>query len=223
MIDAKRSTFGLAIIAASLAAGASAASADILTLHADTKLGVAGGKGMFGERKDDGFYEGGARSSYGLVLGAEVFFVDAWIEHNQFLRSGSVDGTWTQFMLGVDVDIDIGETKGFDTTAAGGKSGGYSTWVAELGMGFGFGVGTGQQVDPPLDNGEVTDKGFLLEARGLVAYRLTEMFALGVTVPFQFGYFTKSGAGTFANNIDNHYAGMDAAAMLTFRANWNLK
>lgn len=223
MNQATQSKFVLAMMVVSLGVSPALATADILTLRADTKLGGAAGKGMFGERKDVGFYEGGARPSYGLILGAEVFFVDAWIEHNQFLQSGDVNGTWTQFMLGIDVEIEIGETKAADVNAAGKSSGGYSAWMAELGMGAGFGVGTGQQVDPPLDNSEVTDKGFLLEARGMVAYRLTEMFSLGVTVPVQFGYFTKSGSGTFANNVDNHYAGMSGSAMLTFRAALKLK
>lgn len=223
MNQATKSKLVLAMTVLGMSASPALASADVLTLRADSKLGGAAGKGMFGERKDAGFYEGGARPSYGLILGAEVFFIDAWIEHDQFLKSGDVNGTWTQFMLGVDVEIDIGKTKAGDVSADGKPTGGYSAWMAELGMGAGFGVGTGQQVDPPLDNSEVTDKGILLEARAMVAYRLTEMFSLGVTVPFQFGYFTKSGSGTVANSVDNHYAGMSGSAMLTFRAALKLK
>ncbi len=171
------------------------------------------GKGMFGELKDEAFHQERGSLDYGVIVGAEAFFVDVWIQHDQFLSNGSVSGTWTQFMTGLDVEVDFdGDTK---------KGGGF--WFVEVGMGLGFGVGTGQQVDPPLDNSEVTDKGFLFEARGFAGYRLNALMSLGVSVPVQFGYFTKSGLGAVANNVDNHYSSMGGAALLTFRSNWQIK
>jgi hypothetical protein len=213
---------GLVAVAASLLMGGGVASADLLTLRADVKAGFAGGKGMFGERKDDAFQGQHGALGYGVAVGAEVFLVDAWIQHEQFVDGGDVS-TWTQFMLGFDVEIDLGDNKGTHFDDAGKEVGGYSSIVAELGMGAGFGVGTGQQVTPPLDNGQVTDKGFLLEGRAFVAYKLTKIFSLGVMLPAQFGYFTKSGSGTAANNVDNHYSAASASAMLTFRSSWNLQ
>ena len=213
---------GLVAVAATLVLGGGSASADILTLRADAKAGLAGGKGMFGERADDAFQERMGAVGYGVVVGAEVFFIDGWIQHEQYLDSGDIS-TWTQFMLGFDAVIDLGDTKGGSFNDAGKKVGGYSSVFAELGMGAGFGVGTGQQVVPPLDNSQVTDKGFLLEGRAMVAYRLSEIFSVGVTVPAQFGYFTKSGTGANANNVDNHYSAASASAMLTFRTSWTVK
>jgi hypothetical protein len=198
------------------------ASADVLTLRADVKAGAGGGKGMFGERKADSFHEGHGALSYGVNAGAEVFFVDLWIQHDQFVGGGNVS-TWTQFMAGFDVEIDLGEKTGGTKDASGKTVGGYNSMFAELGMGAGFGVGTGQQVVPPLDNSQVTDKGFVFEGRAFVAHRLSKVFAVGLMLPAQFGYFTKSGAGTAANNVDNHYSAVSAAAMLTFRSSWNLK
>lgn len=226
MTQQSRRNYGLvigAMVLAGITFSSPEANADILSLRTDLRSGIAGGKGMFGERKDNAFHPGGVRPAYGLLVGAEVFFLDGWIQHDQFLTSGDVSGTWTQFMLGVDVEIDLGELKGYELTDSGDKEGGYSSLFFELGMGVGFGVGTGKQVEPPLDNGELTDKGFLFEARGMLGYRLTEMFSLGLTVPLSFGYYTKVGAGTTANNVDNHYSGMSAAGMLTFRANLSLK
>jgi hypothetical protein len=211
----------LAVAASSLVAGGSA-SADILTLRAEAKAGVAGGTGMFGERNEDSFHERQGNLGYGVAVGAEVFLIDGWVSHEQFSDGGDIS-TWTQFMLGFDVEIDVGENKGTHFNDAGKEVGGYSSVIAELGMGAGFGVGTGQQVDPPLDNGQVTDKGFLLEGHAFVAYRLTKIFYLGVMMPAQFGYFTKSGAGTAANEVDNHYTAVSGSAMLTFRSSWNLK
>lgn len=199
----------------------SEASADLLSLHAETRLGGAGGKGMFGEREAESFHQGSKGLAYGVILGAEVFFVDAWIEHNQY-PTGDETATWTQFMLGMDATIELGDLKSFDYDEAGKKKGGYASWFAELGMGFGFGVGTGQQVKPPLDNSEVTDKGFLFEARGAVGYRLTSFLSLGLAVPVQLGYFTKSGEGATANNVDNHYSSIGASALFNARIDWSL-
>ncbi|MCP4449573.1 MAG: hypothetical protein GY811_30205 [Myxococcales bacterium] len=208
----------LVIAATSLVAtgwSATTAHADILSVRGEARAGASLGRGMFGELKDEAFHQERGNIDYGVLVGAELFFIDAWIQHDQFISDGGVNGTWTQFMTGLDVEIDFEDE--------GSKAGAGGTWFAELGMGIGFGVGTGQQVDPPLDNSEVTDKGFLFEARGLVGYRLTGLLSVGASVPVQFGYFTKSGAGAVANNVDNHYSSMGGAALLTFRATWQLK
>ena len=212
----------LLVVTASLLASGGDASADMLTLRVDAKAGASGGKGMFGERQNESFQGGHGIATYGVAVGAEVFFIDAWVQHDQFISGGKVS-TWTQFMLGIDVEIDMGEKTGGDVGDSGKIVGGYYSMFAELGMGVGFGVGTGRQVVPPLDNSQVTDKGFLFEGRAFVAYRLSKLFAVGLMLPAQFGYFTKAGSGTAANNTDNHYSAFSGAAMLTFRSSWQLK
>jgi hypothetical protein len=199
------------------------ARADLLSLRAEGRGGAAGGKGMFGERADDAFHEGIAGPAYGFLVGAEVMLVDAWIEHNQYLTSGNVDATWTQFMVGFDVQFDFGDKKSFKLNEAGKKVGGYSSWYGEMGMGAGFAVGTGQQVQPPLDNAQVTDKGFMFEIRGAAAYRIFPWLSVGVTVPVSMGYYTKSGNGAVANDIDNQYMSVGYAGLLTTRISWLIK
>ena len=211
----------LAAAAVLLLAGGDS-SADILSLRADVKVGAAGGSGMFGERKDESFQGGHGTVAYGVAVGAEVFLIDGWIQHEQFVGGGNTS-TWTQFMLGFDVEIGLGDKKGTRFNDAGKEVGGYESIMLELGMGAGFGVGTGQQVTPPLDNSQVTDKGFLVEGRIFVAHRITKLFAVGIMIPTQFGYFTKSGSGTAANNVDNHYTAFSGSVMLTFRSSWLLK
>lgn len=211
-----------ALSALALVGTASVANADLLSMRAEARAGFATGKGMFGEVKSEAFQEGRGLPSYGVIVGAELAFIDLWVEHNQYL-DGGVDGTWTQFMLGFDVQIDMGGTKGETYDSAGRAHGGYDAWFTELGLGAGFGVGTGQQVDPPLDNSELTDKGFLIEARAMAGYRLTEMLQLGFTVPLSFGYFTKSGTEVFANDVDNHYAAFGLQGMFTLRADFQVK
>ena len=85
----------------------------------------------------------------------------------------------------------------------------------EFGVHAAFGLGTGQQVDPPLDNAQITDKGFLLEARVGFGKRLGHGLRLGVTIPVSGGYFFKSGNGATVNNLSTHYQGIEARALLT--------
>lgn len=203
---------------------ASPAFADLISLRAEAHGGGFVGDGVFGEMKDESFQEGATGGTYGALVGAEVLFVDGWIQHDQFVRGDGVVGTWTQFMLGLDVELDLGDgIKGAERSASGAAEGGYGAWYGELGMGVGFGVGTGQQVEPPLDNSQVTDKGFVVEARGGMGYRLTSFLSLGVTVPVVAGYFFKSGSGIVSNDADTHYVGVSAGALLNLRVNWVLR
>ena len=194
--------------------------ADLASVHADLRAGGAGGAGMFGEREGEAFHAGRGPLAYGIVVGAELFFLDAWIGHDQFVESGSVNGTWTQFMLGADIQLDFGSRKSTSLSDSGKKVGGYNSMFVELGAGLGYGVGTGRQVDPPLDNSEVTDKGFLVESHLLIGYRITTFLALGFDVPMQFGYFTKAGA---ANDTDNHYSSFGAQGLVTLRGSFKLR
>ena len=80
-------------------------------------------------------------------------------------------------------EIDLGSQKGGTRNDRGEVDGGYSAGYLELGMGGGFGLGTGQQVQPPLDAGEITDKGFVSTAFVGGGFRLTSVLSLGVQVP----------------------------------------
>jgi len=193
------------------------ARADILSFNASAHSGVSVGQGLVGERQDDAFHQQATGPMYGVDVGVEVMFVDVWISHDQFL-DGGVSGTWTQFMLGLDLEVDVGDNKGVDYNDAGDETGGYQAWTVELGMGFGYAVGTGQQVDPPLDNSQLTDKGLVLEGRVGIAYNLTQLLNIGVVLPVQSGLVTKTGEGAVVNNIDNTYAYFAGALLLRLGA-----
>ncbi len=198
------------VIAASLVPAV--ASADVLSLRVEAQGGGSGGVGLAGDRKDDAFSEGARGPAYGALLGAEILFIDAWIEHRQTRVDGAV-ATWTQFMTGLDLDIPLGTPDQAPDATSAPRPRGY----AELGLGFGFGVGTGQQVVLPLDNGEITDKGFLAEARLGAGIHLGPVLSLGVVVPVSAGYYFKSGAGVAANDLGTHYQAIQAAALVNLR------
>jgi hypothetical protein len=215
---------GLFTVAAALAT-ATPAAAELLQLRAELHGGGSGGVGIAGDQQDDAFHDGATGAVYGVSVGVEFLFVDGWVQHDQYVTADDFLGTWTQFMLGFDTEIPVGEkTKGTqDVTDKQGRTaaeGGYAPTYIELGMAVGFGVGTGQQVDPPLDAAQVTDRGFLVQAHAGFGYRLNRVISLGITVPVQAGYMFKSGV---ANDLGNHYQSIQAAVLANLRLSFTLK
>jgi hypothetical protein len=295
-----------AFLAAALLAP-SVAAADVFSLYAAVQGGGAGGQGVDGEAQDEAFHPGVQGLAYGALVGAEVLFIDGWVEHTQHMRDGELAGTWTQFMIGLDTQIDIGEPKtalspsqqaeqaaqeqaaqeqaaqeqaaqeqaaqeqaaqeqaaqeqaAAGEAADGGQAAqggdqaapaaqpapaqqpapakpaaaarpvaqpttvvGPAPGYFEIGFAAGFGVGTGQQVMPPLDNSEVTDKGFLGQAHFGLGYRLGSAVSLGVRVPVQAAYLFKSGDGAAANDRGNQYVSVNAALLLELRLTLSLR
>jgi len=191
---------------------ATPASADVFKLFAEVGGGGAYGTGTSGDLKDAAFFAKAPRLDYGALIGAELLFLDAWIQHHQ-LTDGSRIATWTQFGAGVHFQIGLGDDK--QTKA---HEGGF----VELGMGAWFGLGTGQQVSPPLDNAQISDKAFLLEGRIGIGKHLSSVFDFGAAVPVSWGYFFKNGNGASANDSSTHYQGIQGEGLLYLRANLRL-
>jgi hypothetical protein len=197
-------------------AAPTAASADLLSMRAQVQSGGSTGLMARGEQRDHAFHDATAGFTYGALVGVEVLFVDAWVEHNQFIDGDGFLGTWTQFMAGLDLEFGLGDKKGVELDGSGGYSSGYG----EFGLAIGFGVGTLQQVEPPLDNRQIDDKGFVAQATFGAGYRLSRLLSLGLAVPVQAGYLFKSGA---ANDVSNQYSSVHAAALLNLRMKIKLK
>lgn len=204
-----------AIITAVSWLGLAEAHAEILQFRAQAQAGGAGGQGIGGDRADDAFHAGAAGVSYGALVGVEFMLIDAWIEHNQYQNSGGLAGTWTQFMAGLDTQFDISEK------SRGDKDSRYAPTFVEMGMAIGFGVGTGQQVDPPLDNSEISDKGILAQIQLGLGYRLNKTMSVGVSVPIQGSYIIKNEGA--ANDQGLHYQSVQGAALLNFRVDLTIK
>jgi hypothetical protein len=198
----------LVVFAVALAPGA--ASADVLKLYGEAAGGGMYGTGLSGMYKDDSFFGNAKGGAYGVLVGARLLIFDGNIKHHQFINGDGLK-TWTQFTLGLGFGMDSGT----EEEKKAGK-GGYF----DMGVGMGFGVGTGAQVDPPLDNSEVTDKGFILEAKLGFGKHLSSIFDIGISVPVSWGYMFKSGGG--ANETDNQYQGVQVEALLVLRANLKL-
>jgi hypothetical protein len=202
------------VMALVLAARATPAAADVLKLFIEADGGGVVGQGTSGDQviKDSAFFKQAPHVAYGGLIGAELMFLDLLIQHHQF-TDGSRIATWTQFGLAAHVTFDFGTPEqqkahegGFFEVSGGG-------WV---------GLGTGQQVSPPLDNAQITDKAVLVEGRAGVGTHLSSVFDLGIQVPVSWGYFFKNGNGAAINNASTHYQGIQAEGLVFLRANIRL-
>ena len=209
------------VLAAALLGGSSVAEAKVFDLYAQAQGG--GSYGMFLPGTVDhstsatnpyqDFFKGSAGPAYGARIGAEFLFVDGWIEHMQY-NSGSGLRTWTQFMVGADWDFPLGDAP---------EPGQKPKTFGEIGFAVGYGVGTGQQVMPPLDASELTDKGFLGQVSFGADYRFTKLLSIGLTVPISYGYLFKSCADCAANNEETQYQSISGAAFIHLRFHLELK
>jgi hypothetical protein len=189
-----------------LLCAASPARAALFELHASLRAGAMTGKGVGGELKDDDFFARAAGATYGAVVGIEILWIDLYVEHDQFTDFSEVQGTWTQFMIGPHFAFPLEEAKPGKT----------SKTYADLALSAGFGVGTGQQVDPPLDNGEISDKGVMLELRIGIEHRFNRVVGIGLAIPIAWSYMFKNDV---VNDVENHYQSFHVMALgtLNFR------
>jgi hypothetical protein len=191
-------------IVVTLVASPQLAKADIFTGSIQVEGGASGGRGVGGDQKDTAFAATAPHAGYGLTLNAEVLFIDAWLSHHQF-TNGSRLATWSEIGVGIDTELGLSDSKkGLGTYAL-------------FGVGATFGVGTGQQVMLPLDNGELSDKGFALVGKLGIGSHLTSVLDIGLQIPVSAGYYFKSGNGSAANNLSTHYQAVSGQAMLFLR------
>jgi hypothetical protein len=196
-------------------AGLSArAEADILKVFGEVDGGAVGGKGLSGDpvTQDKDFFSNVPHGAYGARIGARFLIFDGAIQHHQF-TNGSRLSTWTQFALGIGIQADVG-----DEQARKAHRGGF----LEAGVNLAFGVGTGQQVDPPLSNDEITDKGGLIEGRFGIGKHINSVFDFGLVVPASWGYFIKNGFDVAANDVTKHYRSFQIEGLAYLRVNIKL-
>jgi hypothetical protein len=214
-----RPILAAAAFAVGVGAAAADAHADLLSLRVEGHLGGGGGAGIAGANQDNAFANTARGGVYGALVGLEVLFVEGWIEHHQY-RTDELLGTWTQFMVGLDLDFEKREEYPRPPGSTAPVQHGKQTGYFELGIGAGFGVSTDEQVEPPLDASEVTHRGFIVEGRVSAGFVVAKVIGIGITVPVSAGYFIASG---FANDAGNHYWSVQAAALLVVRGKLKIK
>jgi hypothetical protein len=191
-----------ALTCAVVLAIATPASADIFKLYVEADTGTVVGKTWFGDQpvKDAAFFVNAPPFAYGLLVGAHIVFIDAWVQHHEFTNGDRV-ATWTQLGLGNRFQVGLNDV------------------FLEVGLGVVYGLGTGQQVTPPPDGAKVTDQAILAEARAGVGYHLNGILDLGIAVPLSGGIFFKSGPGSSNTDLKTYYGGIEGEALFYVRAN----
>ncbi len=202
---------GRFLVLVAVLAAAPAAHADVVKLYAEAHGGGMLGKGVSTEDMQKSFFGAATGPMYGFLVGGRILVVDVNIWHHQYTHDHLA--TWTQFNAGFGFQVDTGGEQ-----AKKDHNGGY----VELGAWLGFGVATGAQVDPPLDNSEVSDKGFLLQGKIGFGKHLSKNFDIGLQVPVSWGYFFRNGDGAAANDPDSQYQSIQGEALVVLRGNVKL-
>jgi hypothetical protein len=188
------------------------AHADVLKIFGEVHGGGMGGKGLSGDQKDEAFHANAPNFLYDAKIAARFLILEAAIQHHQY-RGGGELATWTSFGAGLGFGIDLGD-------AAQKKA--HKSAFIEIGALLGGGLGTGRQVDPPLSNDEITDKGFFLEGRFSVGKRLNKVLDFGVAVSGAWSYMLKNGVDDVANDVGTHYQSLHVEALAYLRVNLRL-
>jgi hypothetical protein len=185
------------------------AHADVLRFFGEAHGGGMGGKGTGGDSQDEAFFANAPHGMYGLKVGVRFLILEGQIQHHQYRGGGSL-ATWTQFSAGLGLGIELGDEK---------QKKEHNGMFAEVNAMLAGGLGTGRQVDPPLSNDEITDKGGLLEGRFSIGKHLNKLFDIGIAFTGSYGYFLKNGV---ANDISNHYQAVQFEALGYLRLNIKL-
>lgn len=179
----------------------------MLKLFGELHGGGMGGKGTSGDPKDEAFFGTAPHGMYGLKVGVRFLVLEGQIQHHQY-RGGGELATWTQFSAGLGMGMDLGNAQ---------QRKAHESAFVEFGGLVGGGLGTGRQVDPPLSNDEITDKGFLIEGRFSLGKHLGKFFDVGVAVTGSWGYFFKNGFEDSANDVSTQYQSMQVEGLLYLR------
>jgi hypothetical protein len=186
------------------------ADADIVVVYGSVEGGGMVGEGTGGDQKGEDFFKNAPNGAYGATVAGKFLFLAAELSHHQYtFFGGELENslrTWTQFAAGIDFDVNLGTE--VQKKARQGK-------FIHLSALAGFGLGTGQQVNPPLDNSQVTDKGFIVGGKLGLGTHVSKYLDFGVMVPLQYHYMFKNGVA--ANDVNNHYQGFAIEALLFLR------
>lgn len=204
---------GLAVLGALalVARDAPRAEAKLLDLYASMKGGWVTGQGSNSLAANASDYFDLAQGpSMGFELGAEVLFIDFIVSGTRIFDQRSQDevrvsgpggGTLFQFLLGLDGDFALDSHPEPST-------------FLRLGVNGGVALGLHRDVRPPLDNDQVSDKGFVWNGVVALDYHLNKLFVVGLEASPGYHFFFPGGAAAnqnvneAENSHGTHFLGM---------------
>jgi hypothetical protein len=195
-------------VGASLAARP--AEARLIDLHGGV---IGGGLTGWGETSNTpDFFKRRQGPGAGVEVGVKLLVFDVSASFVQLFNSSGTAGTLTQFLAGVNIDVPVGNDK-FQEGVERGRSRNIIRPIANLG----FAVGTPEPVHPPLDNAQISAKGFVSYVGLGYEHFLNEFFGVGAQANFGYHYFIDGGLSEMtAVPNQTHSAGYQLAGFATF-------
>jgi len=202
----RRSALLLAIVLGSALLAARPAEARLIDLYAGATAGGMAGWGTTPGTPD--FFDTTRGGGVGFNLGLKLLIFDFSTNFFQTFNGSGAAGTLIQFLLGTEVDIPLGGAKLPD---------GQSQNVLEPEIAGGFGFGTPGPVNPPLNDSQVSAKGFVANAIVGYEYFFNPFIAIGAKGTFGYHYFF-DGDVVNSPSVQDHSSGYHVSALgtLTF-------
>jgi hypothetical protein len=195
---------GLAALAAVVLASRPA-EARLVDLRAGGRFGGMTGWGTSGAPD---FFDTARSGGGGFELGAKLLIVDLSVNFTQLFNGNSL----TQMLLGFTFDIPVGNLY-FQDGLAKGKS---RNIIRPIVNG-GFAVGTPAAISLPLDDAQISQKGFISNFGANYEFFVNPFMGVGAQVDYGWHYFVGGGKSPFTGG-QNHSAGyhFTGFAHLTF-------
>lgn len=174
------------------------AEAKLLDVYASTKGGFIAGSGAndLTPTASD-YFDIESGPGLGFEVGAEVLFLDFMINGTRIFDASadsegdSGGGFFFQFLTGLDGDFRVGDAHD-------------SPLFLRAGVNTGVALGTHRRVKPPLDNAQVSDKGFVFNGVVALDYHLGKLFVLGVEFSPGYHYFFPGGDSTKDQSVNGN-------------------
>jgi hypothetical protein len=200
-----------ALTAAALLGLARPAEARLLDLRAGARAGGMTGWGTTANTPD--FFERKRGAGAGVEVGARLLIFDFSLNFTQLFDGSGGNGTFTQALVGVAIDIPVGNQY-FPKGAIGE---GQSKNILRPIVGVGFGIGTPEPINGKLDNAQISDKGLVTRMGLGYEHFFNSFIGAGAQVDFGYHYFLGGGKSMLAAN-QTHSTGyhLNGFATLTF-------
>ena len=198
----KRSTLLLSVVLAAALLSARPAQARLIDLYAGATAGGVGGWGTTANTPD--FFDTTRGPGVGFDLGMKLLVFDLSANFLQVFNSSGASGTLIQFLLGLEIDVPLGNLKLPDGQPQ-------SVLKPEISGGFAF--GTPGPVSPPLTDSQVSAKGVVSNATLGYEYFLNPFIAVGAQGTFGYHYFF---GGDVVNSSEGHSSGYHLIGLGTF-------
>jgi hypothetical protein len=184
--------------------------ARLIDLHAGARVGGMTGWGTTANTPD--FFERRRGFGPGFEVGVKLLVFDLSASFLQVIDGNGRAGTLEQLVFGLNIDVPVGNDK-FQRGVEKGKS---RNIIRPL-LNFGVATGTPEPIQAPLNNAQISDKGFVSYMGVSYEHFLNEFIGVGAQADYGYHYFVGGGKTMMAANA-THSSGyqLDAFGTLTF-------